>query len=186
MDEIKLAISLPEFNVVQHGNCILLDDLSEEHLLDSSFDTLFISGLLSEDRQALSELCDKIGTDFVVVENPSNDSAAIHDVIMNIVGKLYADEMPNNIDVVDIRNLNECSDILFAFHTKSSALDFLNAQELGDLVGGVYLGHGKIELSEYEATNKALLNHFSDNGYLCSSLYGLGHSECTILLGIKR
>ncbi|MDN3698344.1 hypothetical protein QWY97_13455 [Vibrio cortegadensis] len=185
MDELQLAISLPELDSVQNGTFIPLEDILGSSLQDSNFDALFVSGLFPEQSEKLVQVCAGQGLELVNFENPSNDLAAIHDVVLNLSGKLFSDEMPNNIDIADIRNLNQSSDFLFAFNRKSSALDFMAAQELGVIVGGVYLAHGRTELDEYEAVNKELTNHIYEYGFLCSSFYGLGRSECTILLGVK-
>lgn len=185
MDELKLAVSLPDLDATQHGHFIPLSDLSEANLTNPVFDALFVSGLSREARQSLSELCDKLGTELVEFESPADDLTAINDVVQNLAGKLYAHEMPNNIDVADIRYLNQCSNYLFAFNNKCAALGFLAVQELGEVMGGVYLAHGNTELSVYEATNNELLQHFSEHGFLCSSFYSAGRSECTILLGLK-
>ena len=66
-----------------------------------------------------------------------------------------------------------------------SALDFLETQGLGSVVGGVFLAYGDATLSEYEAAGDELLCHFAEEGFLCSSIYASGSSECTILLGMK-
>ncbi|MEZ9701954.1 hypothetical protein AB4455_24195 [Vibrio sp. 10N.261.46.E12] len=185
MDELQLAISLPELDSVPNGVFIPLEDILDFSSQDSNFDALFVSGLYPEQSKTLIQACAGKALELVNFENPSNDLAAIHDVVLNLVGKLFSDEMPNNIDIADIRNLNQSSDFLFAFNRKSSALDFMAAQALGVIVGGVYLAHGGTELDEYEAVNKELTNHISEYGFLCSSFYGLGRSECTILLGVK-
>ena len=185
MDELQLAISLPELASVPNGTFIPLEDILGSTLQDSNFDALFVSGLFPEQSRKLVQMCAGKGFELVNFENPANDLTAIHDVVLNLSGKLFSDEMPNNIDIADIRNLNQSSDCLYAFNRKSSALDFIAAQELGAIVGGVYLAHGGTELDEYETVNKELTNHISEYGYLCSSFYGLGRSECTILLGVK-
>lgn len=185
MDELQLAISLPALDFVPNGTFIPLEDILSSSLQDSNFDALFVSGLLPEQSEKLVQECADKGLELVNFENPSNDLAAIHDVVLNLAGKLFSDEMPNNIDIADIRNFNQSSDFLFAFNRKSSALDFMKVQDLGVIVGGVYLAHGGTELDEYEAVNKELTNQISEYGFLCSSFYGLGRSECTILLGVK-
>lgn len=186
MDELQLALSLPELDSVSNGVCIPLDGIVNSPLLDSSLDALFVSGLTLEQSRELALVCEEIGLELVVFENPSNDATAIKDAVLNITNKLFSDEMPNNIDVADIKNLNQSSDYLFAFNNKYSALNFMQAQGLGVVIGGVYLAHGKTDLNEYEAINKDLSQYISENGFLCSSFHSSGYSECTILLGIKR
>lgn len=186
MDELQLAISLPKLDSVSNGSFIPHENIESSPLLNSNFDALFVSGLFPEQSIALSQLCENYRLEMVVVENPSNDSAAIHDVVLNLADKLFSDEMPNNIDIADIRNLNQSSEYLFAFNNKSLALDFMEAQEVGIVIGGIYLAHGNTDLNEYEITNKNLIGHISENGFLCSSFHSSGRSECTILLGVKR
>lgn len=99
--------------------------------------------------------------------------------------KLFSNEVPHNIDIADIRKLNQSSDYLLAFNNKYSALEFMETQRLGTLSGGVYLAHCNTSLDEYEAVNKELNRYMSGYGFLCSSFHSSGHSECTILLGIN-
>ncbi|MCL1046862.1 hypothetical protein L2737_16260 [Shewanella electrodiphila] len=176
---------MPKLDSAKHGQFIPLNSLCDNILSSPSFDALLVSGLLPEDNKKLFELCKKIGTEFIVFEHPSNDVAIISDVVANIAGKLYSHEMPNNIDFADIRDLNQRSDVLFAFNSKQSALDFLVVQALGEVIGGIHLAHGQTELSEFEATNKELLSYISEHGFFCSSFYRDACSESTILLGIK-
>lgn len=186
IDELQLAISLPELDSVSNGVLIPLNRLVDSPLLDPSLDALFVSGLFPEQSRNLIATCESKGLELVVFENPSNDLTAIKDVVLNITDKLYSNEMPNNIDLADIRNLNRSSDYLFAFNSKRAALNFMDAQEFGVVIGSLYLAHGGTELDEYEAVNKELSHYISRHGFLCSSLHSSGSSECTILLGIKR
>lgn len=189
-DELQLAIALPELESVPHGELILLDSIIESLALKSGFDAIFVGGLndhLTVDKRSqLSQTCDDNGIELVQFENPSNDLAVICDVIVNLAGKLFSDEMPKNVSIADIRNINLYSDCLFAFNSVRSALDFLETQSLGSVVGGVFLAHGEATLSEYEAAGDKLLRHFAEDGFLCSSIYASGSSECTVLLGIKN
>ena len=186
MDELQLAISLPKLDSVSNGSFIPHENIESSPLLNSKFDAFFVSGLFPEQTTTLSQLCENYSLEMVVFESPSNDLAVIHDVVLNIADKLFSDEMPNNIDIADIRNLNQSSEYLFAFNSKNFALDFMEAQELGVVIGGIYLAHGSADLNEYETTNKKLMAHISENGFLCSSFHFPGRSECTILLGVKR
>ncbi|CAH0525669.1 hypothetical protein [Vibrio hippocampi] len=185
-DELQLAISLPDLISVESGQLISPSQLTETTLSTCSYDALFVSGLLPEQRDELSHLCAAKHIELVVFDNPSNNAAAIQDVVVNLSDKLFSDEMPNNVDLADIRNLNQSSDYLFAFSNKTAAVDFMETQSIGVVVGGIYLAHAQTDLSEYEATNKALLHHFSEYAFLCSSFHSAGRSECTILLGVKE
>ncbi len=186
MDVLQLAISLPEMDSVSNGMFVPLDSIVNSPILNSDLDALFVSGLLPAQSRELIAVCEEKSLELVVFENPFDDTVAIKDVVLNITDKLFSHEMPKNIDIADIRNLNQSSDYLYAFNRKCSALDFMEAQELGTIVGGVYLAHGNTSLDEYEAVNKELSHYISENGFLCSSIYSTGSSECTILLGIKR
>ncbi|NOH85482.1 hypothetical protein F0249_16935 [Vibrio sp. 03-59-1] len=186
MDELQLAVSLPELDSVAHGILIPLENIAKSPLLISSLDALFISGLFPEQSRELTLACEAIGLEFITFENPSNDSDAIKDVVLNITDKLFSKEMPNNVDIADIRNLKQSADYLFAFNSKCSAIDFMEAQGLGIVIGGIYLAHGHTDLEAYEAINKELSYHISEFGFLCSSFHSSGRSECSILLGIKR
>ena len=185
VDELQLAISLSGIDSVVNGHFIALEELTELTLSDFSFDALFVSGVSPEQGSELSQICLSNHIDLVVFDNPANNSAAIRDVVVNLADKLFSKEMPNNVDLADILNLNQSSDYLFAFNNKASALDYMGSQQLGVVVGGIYLAHGKTDLREYEVTNKELLLYFSEQAALCSSFHSTGLSECTILLGIK-
>ena len=188
-DELQLAIALPELESVPYGQLISLDSIIESLALKSGFDAIFVGGLndhLTVDkRRQLSQACDDNGIELVQFENPSNDLTVIGDVVLNLAGKLFSDEIPRNVSIADIRNINLYSDCLFAFNSMRSALDFLEAQSLGSVVGGVFVAHDDATLSEYEAAGDKLLSHFAEEGFLCSSIYASGSSECSILLGVE-
>lgn len=185
-DVLKIAVSLPRREAVSNGDFIPLEKLEVSLSEDARFDAVFVSGLSPEQSQSLAQRCADLDVDLIVFESPSNHVTAIEDVVINMTDKLFSDEMPDNIDLIDIRYINQCSDSLFAFNNKASALYFLEEQDLGSVIGGVYLAHGNTELTEFETTNNELLNRFSDSGFLCSSFHYFGRSECSILLGIKR
>mgnify|MGYP001176048815 CR=1 FL=1 len=188
-EELQLAISLPDLDSVFNGRFIPLNSLTESLSQMSNFDAIFVGGISNElpveKRRALSQICEEKGIELIEFENPSNDAVAIRDVVLNLADKLFSDEMPGNLDLADIRNINQYSDCLFAFNSQYSALCFLEQQQVGDVVGGVYLAHGDRNLREYEAINEALLKHFADDGFLCSSFHSSGRADCTILLGIR-
>ncbi|MBD0786280.1 hypothetical protein HUO09_07975 [Vibrio sp. Y2-5] len=184
-DELHIAISLPNTVALENGYSIATNDLTESILSDIPFDALFVSGLSPKQSSELSKICLLHHVEFVVFDNPNNDSTAIRDVVINLTNKLLSKEMPNNLDLADIRNLNQSSDYLFAFNSEDAAFNFMRYQQLGVVVGGIYLAHGDVGLGEYESTNNALLRYFSEKAILCSSFLSVGLSDCTILLGIK-
>ena len=188
-DELQLAIALPDLESLPFGQFIPFDRVAEPSVLKPGLDALFVGSLSDhltvDKRSQLSQTCEDNGIELVQFENPSNDLAVICDVIVNLAGKLFSDEMPRNISIADIRNINLYSDCLFAFNNVRSALSFLETQSLGSVVGGVFLAHGEVTLSEYEAAGDKLLRHFAEEGFLCSSIYASGSSECTVLLGMQ-
>ncbi|MDH5979516.1 hypothetical protein BCU26_011535 [Vibrio splendidus] len=186
IDELQLAISLPELDSVVNGTLLPFEALTASSLSDSIFDALFVSGTFAEQSKELSQVCVDKRIELVVLENPTNDLTVIHDVVINLVDKLFSDEMPNNIDLADLRLLNQYSDHLLAFNHKCAAINYMSTQKLGVVMGGVYLAHGQTDLDEYENTNQDLIHHIPETGFLCSSYHSLGRSECTILIGIKR
>ncbi len=185
-DELKLGISAPDYDLQEVEYFVPLAELSDALIEERSFDLLFVSGATAIQIQSVIEMCEKVGTVVVLIENPSNDTQAIRDVISNLSGKLLSDEMPNNLDVADVRNINRDSDLLLAFNSKQTAIDFLESGRLGQALCGIYLAHGGADLSEYESTSNQLLSYISEYGYLCSSFYSRGRSEVTILLGIRK
>ncbi|MEJ2764834.1 hypothetical protein VV869_12830 [Photobacterium sp. MCCC 1A19761] len=185
MGELKLGIAAPEAGSVDQKYFIPLSQLSEILILDSSFDLLLVSGASPQQAQVVAESCEKSGTVVAFVESPFHDTTAIWDVMANISGKLFSTEMPNNIDVADVRNLVQDSDVLFAFNRINAAIDYLENRASGEVVGGIYLAHRHTNLAEYESTNQQLLSYVSEYGYLSSSFYSGGRSDSTILLGIR-
>ncbi|MEZ9070295.1 hypothetical protein AB4086_02530 [Vibrio splendidus] len=186
MEPLQLVVSLPGLDSVSNGRFIPLDSLSVSSLSGTVFDGLFASGLSPEQSQELAQFCEDQNTEFFIFENPSNSLAVIRDVVINLVDKLFSDEMLNNIDFADIRTLNQYSDYLFAFNNKRSALDFMDSQQLGVITGGIHLAHGHTNSSEYETTNKELLKYISNNGFLYASYHSFGRSECTVLVGVRK
>ncbi|MEK9713816.1 MAG: hypothetical protein VW258_14730 [Thalassolituus sp.] len=188
-DELQLAIVLPELKSVPYGQLISLDSTTESLVLKSGFDAIFVGGLSDhltvDERSHVFQIIEDNGIELVQFENPSNDLTVIREVVVNLAGKLFSGEMPNNVSLTDIRNVNFYSDCLFAFNTMCSALDFLKTQSLGSVVGGIFVAHGDISLIEYHAAGDDLLSHFAEEGYFCSSIYASGTSECTILLGVQ-
>ncbi|UXI03896.1 hypothetical protein [Photobacterium sp. TY1-4] len=184
-DELKLGISAPEAGSVDQEYFIPLSQLSKALILDSSFDLLLVSGASPQQAQIVTASCEKSATVVAFVESPSADMTAIWDVMVNLSGKLFSNEMPDNIDVADVRNLVQDSDVLFAFNCKNTAIDYLADQDSGEVVGGIYLAHRHTDLAEYESTNQQLLRYISAYGYLSSSVYRRGRADSTILLGIR-
>ncbi|MDK9739878.1 hypothetical protein KI655_21515 [Vibrio sp. D404a] len=185
LDPLKIASYLNNSELTNTSDNLSESDLSEATFNNKQLDALLVSALDEEQSECLISLCEKSNTSLLCFENPSNDAAAVARVIDNLMGKLQSHEMPNNIDVADLRNLSESGDLLFGFDNHSAALDFLDAQNLGKVVGGVYLAHGTVELSQYEQATNELLTRFPDSGYLCSSFYGAGLGQCTIVLSVK-
>ncbi|TOB46381.1 hypothetical protein CGK04_24500, partial [Vibrio parahaemolyticus] len=64
-----------------------------------------VSGLSPNRKRYLSAVCKELGTLFIAFDNPSNDMLAINDAVSNLIGKLVTNELPNNIDLADIKNL---------------------------------------------------------------------------------
>lgn len=184
-DELQVGICIPNLASLENGYSIATDKLTESTLSHIRLDALFVSGLSLKQHSDLSKICLLHHVELVVFDNPKKDSTAIRDVVINLTNKLASKEMPNNLDLADIRSLNQSSDCLFAFNSKESAIDFIKYQQLGAVVGGIYLAHGDVGLGEYESTNNALLHYFSEKAILCSSFLSVGVSDCTILLGIK-
>lgn len=183
IDELKIAVSLPNIDSITLGELVPFSEITTSGALNTSLDALFVSGLEFEQLEHLSKRCEQSKIELTFFENPTSDALAIQNVVLNLVDKLYSNQMPNNIDVADIRNLNNSSDFLFAFDSKYKALDFLQSQNVGTVIGGVYLAQ---DMDEYEKTGSELGSYVSEYGYLCVSLHTQRRSESTIMLGIKR
>lgn len=182
---LQLAIALPSLESVTHGKLIPIDILNEALRLEENLDALFVSDLPTEQFQEISRFCHEKAIELVVFDHPLKDQAVIKDVVLNLADKFYSDEMPANVGIADIRNLNQSSDTLLAFNSMPSALEFMTTSNSGVITGGVLLVHGDNGLGAYKNMCEELLKHFSEESFLCSSLLSTGRSECTILLGVK-
>jgi hypothetical protein len=185
-EEVRIAVSLPIINSIDYGTFISLDALSKEQLTNSTFDALMVSGLSPNRKRYLSAVCKELGTLFIAFDNPSNDMLAINNAVSNLIGKLVTNEVPNNIDLADIKNLMQCSELLYAFNDSRIALDFLATQKAGETTGAIYFSHGRTDMKKCEEICNELLSHISQHGNLCFSVFEPGDSECTILLGIPN
>ena len=185
LDELNIAIYAPNNQFSTDVNLLSESELTEPVLNSKKLDALFVSSNDLNQSKHLIELCQISDTLLLVFDNPSNDMSAVSRVIENLIAKLQSHEMPNNLDVVDLRSLSESSDFLFAFDSHSSACDFLDVQNLGKVVGGVHLAHRVTELSQYENATNQLLDRFPDTAYLCASIYSDGIGESTTVVGIK-
>lgn len=185
LDELKIAAYTPTHNCSDGINHLSESDLSEAVLSRKKLDALLVSSSGINQSQQMIGLCQLSDTLLLVFDNPSNDMSAVYRVIDNLIGKLQSHEMPNNLDIVDLRNLSEGSDFLFAFDNHSAVCDFLDAQNLGKVVGGVHLAHKVTELSQYENATDQLLDRFPNTAYLCSSIYSDGIGDSTTVIGIK-
>ena len=185
LDEPQIAAYAPSNEFSEGVNHLSESELSESILRSKKLDALLVSSNSLNQTKQLNTLCQHSDTLLLVFDSPSNDMSAVARVIENLMAKLLSHEMPNNLDVVDLRNLLESSDFLFAFDNHSAACDFLDAQNLGKVIGGVHLAHKVIELSQYENATNLLLDRFPDTAYLCASIYSDGVGESTTVIGIK-
>ena len=185
LDELKIAAYVPINQFSEGVNYLSESELSEPKLRRKKLDALLVSSNVLDQTKQLITSCQHSDTLLLVFDNPSNDMSAVSRVIENLMAKLLSHEMPNNLDIADLRNLSESSDFLFAFDNHSAACDFLDAQNLGKVVGGVHLAHKVTELSHYENATNQLLDRFPDTAYLCASIYSDGVGESTTVIGIK-
>lgn len=185
LDEPKIAAYAPSNEFSEGVNHLSESELTEPELNRKKLDALLVSSNSLNQTKQLINLCQHSDTLLLVFDNPSNNMSAVSRVIDNLMAKLLSHEMPNNLDIVDLRNLSDSSDFLFAFDNHSAACDFLDAQSLGKVVGGVHLAHKVTELSQYEDATNQLLDRFPDTAYLCASIYSDGVGESTTVIGIK-
>lgn len=154
-------------------------------LVTNKLDLLFVHGASIEEREHLTAICDQHCCVTAFIDNPSNDVLVIEQVMRNLKGKLDSAEMPNNIDIADIREIANSADYLLAFNSKLALTAFLSSDTLGSLVGAVYLAHGGESLKEYKMMNSTLSHSLTDYAYFTSSFLYEGQGECTALVAVK-
>lgn len=102
--ELKLAASIEGLNFIENGELIPLTELTESSIL--GLDALFISDLPEDKAQQLSDMCTKNHVELLLLENSSQDKQVIYDVVNYLFDKFYSHEMPNNLDIDDVIDLN--------------------------------------------------------------------------------
>ncbi|PKF49354.1 hypothetical protein AT251_19455 [Enterovibrio nigricans] len=107
-------------------------------------------------------------------------------MVRSIKGKLDSNEIPNNIDVADVRTLLNNSHHLFAFDNKAALVDFVWGNQIGDATGVIYLAHGDIDLEDHGKANKEISDVLPPYAFFTSSIFFAGKRACSALVGVKN
>ncbi|MEF1230250.1 hypothetical protein QTO02_22680, partial [Vibrio fortis] len=107
LDALKIAAYAPINQFSESVNYLSESELSEPKLRSVKLDALLVSSNVLNQTKQLITLCRQSDTLLLVFDNPSNDMSAVSRVIENLMAKLLSHEMPNNLDIVDLRNLSD-------------------------------------------------------------------------------
>jgi len=188
-DVVRVGIAAATNRAQQMDTFIPLESLSTSMscgiISDRRLDLLLVSGATPQQVELITSACDAIGCVVAFVGHPSNDETVIWNVIENVKGKLDAHEMPNNIDIADIRSLAEEADYLLAFDDEASLFQFLQTTPAERHLGGIYLASGRVTLNVFAEMNERIEALISPYAYFVSSFYSASTSECSALIGVR-
>ncbi|MGI2174569.1 hypothetical protein [Shewanella ulleungensis] len=184
-DLLRVGISAPVKELDEVDIFIQLHLLSKASIVEARLDLLLVCGASVQQREFLLETTGSIGCIVVFIDNPFNDTSAILNVMLNVKGKLDSNQMPNNIDIADIKNLADQADYLLAFDSFAALQDFFDSAILDRFVGAIHLSHDNTDLETYEKQNQSIGKFLSSYAYFTSSVYLNGKAQCTVLLGMQ-
>ncbi|KXF80769.1 hypothetical protein [Enterovibrio coralii] len=165
--------------------------ISGTHLCDAEIESKNLDLLLVNGTEVpnAKQLCEglRVGRCIVAcIESLDGNADTVRHVISSMKGKLDSKEMPNNVDIADIRTLMDNADNLYAFDDQARLIDFLTFNAIGDATSILYLAHGDVDLEDYGATNKAISNALPPYAYFQSSVFFKGKQQCSAIVGVRR
>ncbi|EJC7036891.1 hypothetical protein AB0537_003760 [Vibrio parahaemolyticus] len=186
MDEETVHVAIASSEVVHclktYGE-VAIDDLTAQYITEKTLDLLLVGSVSETQIRKIRPWCESSCCDVVFVDSLSKDDKVVNNVMRNIAKKLTVRQMPNNIDISDIRKISNQSSHVLAFNSYQELYHFLDTQKLHNLNGLIYLAHGG-DLSNYEANNRHLRDFISPQTYFISSFLSGGLGECTVLVSI--
>ena len=182
-NDLNIAILVPNLTASEHATLLYPQTFQATDF--AQFDAVFVGGLDCSNTKELTDYCASYGTPLIKITHPSNDTSVIQNVILNIVAKLYSHEMPSNIDLADIINLNNEADTLCCFDSFQAALTFLNTVNNAVVSNGLYLASTHLDLETFTKHSQQLSAYIADSGYLCASLFSSRNAKSSVLIGLK-
>lgn len=153
MEKVKVGITAPiissknYFADVKHY--IPIDTLTEKALLAKQLDQLLVHGASTAKSQLIDKACTVQNCVVAEIDSLSSGSEVIYNVMLNLKAKLDSNEMPNNLDVVDLRHLVSTTSQLIGFDSHEKLFSYLQSVTGANLLGCIFLAHGDISLEMY-------------------------------------
>ncbi len=186
IDPVKIIISANQNVDLQSKACFVpLSEFSESRVHVEKADLMLVHGAGTLLGKEIKMWCDDIGCVVALLDNELTETALALRVMSNIKGKLEVHEMPNNIDIADIRNLAEDSNKLIGFDNLEYLSSFLETSATDAIAGIVFLLHGAVTERMYGETGQKIQEYMPENSILYLSAFYKGQGECTALVGIK-
>ena len=183
---ITTATKLANAHFVEADFYIPIDNLSKNAILEANFDLLLVSGASPTKTLSIQQVCDTYGCAVAFFDNISDEYDPIWNVMTNLKAKLDSREMPNNLDVADVRQLAVTSEMLLAFNSHNELFSYLQRSAIGSVVGCIYLAHGNITIDDYTQVNREIASMLAPSAsFTCSMLFE-GVGECSAIIAIKK
>ena len=180
---LTTATKLANAHFVEADFYLPIDNLPKNAILEANFDLLLVSGASPTKTLSIQEVCNTYGCAVAFFDNISDEYDPIWNVMTNLKAKLDSREMPNNLDVADVRQLAVTSEMLLAFN---SHISYLQRSAIGSVVGCIYLAHGNITIDDYTQVNREIASMLAPSASFISSLLVEGVGECTAIIAIKK
>lgn len=186
VDPVKIIISANQSADLQStSDFVPLSELSESRVHAEKADLALVYGAGTLVGKEIKTWCDDIGCVVALLDNELTETALAMRVMSNIKGKLDAHEMPDNIDIADIRNLAEDSSKLIGFDNPEYLYSFLETSATDEIAGIVFLLHGAVTEHMFQETAEKIREYMPDNSILYFSAFSKGQGKCSALVGIK-
>ncbi|WP_392339619.1 hypothetical protein [Moritella marina] len=164
---------------------MLLECISEQLISDSHLDLLLVAEASPIEVGFITQICDDVGCIAAFIESSSHEQDVVWDVMLDLKGKLDAHEMPDNLDIADIRELSRYSEQLLAFDCAAKFFHFLETSS-SQFTGCIYLANGTVNLDDYTQMNQRITGYLPPSAYFASSIFSVAKSELTVLLGVEN
>ena len=189
MEKVKVGIAAAakysESYFAKLTHYMPLNILTEEALQAKQLDLLLVHGASAAQTRLIDKACATQNCAVATIDSSGSDSQASCNVMLNLKAKLDSDEMPNNLDVVDVRHLAACSSQLLAFDNHQELFNYLQSAADANLKGCIYLAHGDISLDIYTELNNRISSLLPSSALFISSLLFAGRAECTAIVAVQ-
>lgn len=190
LEQVKIGITtatkITKAHFVEADFYLAIDSLSERAISEANLDLLLVSGASPAQTQYIQQVCDKHGCAVAFFDNISNEHEPTWNVMTNLKAKLDSKEMPNNVDIADVRLLTGASEVLLAFNCHRTLFSYLQRSTIETIVDCIYLAHGNITIDDYTQFNRQIANMLAPSASFISSILFEGIGECTAILAVKN